>query len=150
MTTARFLRFTSASLAVALLLACEQPTAPSLSFPPVAVRFAPSALNLGTTYAQWWAQVEQCSGIHGDLTAVAWYTVPGSGSAVLIEGREYSGAWYAAGNRIVLAENSVFWNAGVRHEMLHALLQDGAHPPEYFRQRCADVVTCLGNACTDG
>ncbi|MEO7771950.1 MAG: hypothetical protein ABIX19_13045 [Gemmatimonadaceae bacterium] len=135
-------------LVLAAALACDVPTVP-FAFPTAAVRFEPDAIALGDTYAQWWAEVEECAGQAGNLSEVSWYTVPSSGSAVVIDGREYSGAWYSAGNRIVLAENTLHWGAGVRHEMLHALIHDGSHPTQFFRERCADVVNCFGTSCID-
>ena len=141
-------RWTLSGLALALCLGCDIPTVP-LAFPTSAVRFEPSLIALGDTYRAWWQEVEECAGQTGDFASVAWYTVPASGSALLIDGREYSGAWYSAGNRIVLAENTIHWGAGVRHEMLHALIHDGAHPRQFFREKCADVVNCFGNSCSE-
>jgi hypothetical protein len=138
-------RFLSLAL-LAVASACDVPTAP-FPFPEQAVQFQPASLSLAATYAEWWAEVEKCAGQDGDFDSIAWYTVPSSGNVLLIDGREYSGAWYRAGNRIVLAENTLLWGAGVRHEMLHALLRDGSHSPHFFRDACADVVNCFGNAC---
>ena len=129
-----------------MLAACESPTVP-LSFPAEAVRFNPSVIALRTTYQEWWAEVEECAGLKGSFDSITWYTVPESGSAIVLDGRDYSGAWYRAGNRIVLAEQTIYWGAGVRHEMLHALIHDGSHPAYFFREKCAEVVNCFGSAC---
>jgi hypothetical protein len=40
------------------------------------------------------------------------------------------------GNRIYLPANSLSEEWLVRHEMLHALLQRGSHPPDVFVEAC--------------
>jgi hypothetical protein len=50
------------------------------------------------------------------------------------------GAWLRSGNRIVVGEYVSEHPAIVRHEMLHAILQRGDHPREYFVSRCGSVV----------
>lgn len=67
------------------------------------------------------------------------FVVPGD-SPVLGDGVEYDAYWMAAGNRIIIARRFVRDGLIVRHEILHALLGRGDHPPEYFRRRCAGIV----------
>ena len=107
-------------------------TAPDL--PDSATPFAAAPV-----YAFWWSLVERCSGRTANLSGVNWFVAP----EVYIRGRHYDGYWWQDGNRILLAESSVLRGPTVRHEMLHALLQDGDHPPEYFGSRCGGEVDCL-------
>lgn len=132
-----------AIVALACAGACSPPTAP---FPEGAVRFRPNDFM----YRRWWAQLEACTGRRGSYDAVRWYRAPGD-TAFRIPGRPgvYSGAWYSRGNRIVLVQQALDWPAGVRHEMLHAVLRVGDHPREFFRERCGTLVNCADGACSD-
>ena len=107
-------------------------TAPDLpdSATPIAAR---------PVYAFWWELMEHCSGRTGNLATVTWFAAP----EVLMHDRYYNGYWWENGNRILLAQSNVLHGPTVRHEMLHALLQDGDHPPEYFGRRCGSEVGCL-------
>lgn len=120
---------------------CASVTDPPL--PGGAAAFAPPAV-----YARWWAQAEVCSGRTGDLAAVRWFVVPGADTIPLAGQGEVNGYWSAGSNEIVLAEHSVRDGGVVRHEMLHALLRGGGHPPAEFQGRCAGYVTCYG-VCAD-
>ena len=122
------------------LAACRSATGP---LPPNAEPFEPPAV-----YARWWAMTEACSGRSGNLAAVRWYRAPGS--AVLLNGEPVAAFWGSRGNRIVLAEEQVDNGAGVRHEMLHALLQQRGHPRAEFLEACASVLDCPGVCATDG
>lgn len=120
---------------LAALSGCDLPTEP---FPSGAVPFEPPQ-----AYATWWQLTSACSGITGDFDAVRWYVVPGA-ETIPVRGREYHGAWYRDGNRIVLAERAQQSGPLVRHEMLHALIDRGGHPREYYRSRCGGIVVCHG------
>lgn len=95
-------------------------------------------------FQSWWRMVEACSGVHGDLDAVSWYRE--RTGVITVDGEQYDGYWFGAGNRIVLASDAEFDGRIVRHEMLHALLQNGGHPEEYFVTRCGALAPC-GSAC---
>jgi hypothetical protein len=88
-------------------------------------------------YREWWARTAACSGLAGDFTAVEWYVVPGAPVFETEDGPKV-GLWThsSAGQRIVVAGEYAGHELVVRHEMLHALLDRGGHPPEYFRERC--------------
>ena len=94
-------------------------------------------------YATWWGQVENCSGVRGNFDAVKWYFTLG---ALDVAGHNYDGFWWQQGNRIALTWFATLRGGTVRHEMLHALLQTGAHPPTYFVTRCGALAPC-GPAC---
>lgn len=121
------------------LVSCGLATAP---LPPNAEEFAPPAV-----YARWWAMTEACSGHSGNLAAVRWYHVPGF--VLEVNGRDAAGYWSSDGNRIVLMDNLMDDGAGVRHEMLHALLRVGGHPRAQFLGSCASLVDCQGPCVTD-
>lgn len=87
--------------------------------------------------------MESCSGKRARFDQVKWYEV--AGEPIVIKGEPASAAWFASGNRIALYEDETS-GALVRHEMLHAILQDGGHPDEYFTERCGDIVVC-GHVC---
>lgn len=118
------------------LLSCELPTQP---LPTGAIPYAPNPDQV----ANWWRQVEECSGLKGDLSRIRFYIVPNS-STFLWEGREVIGLWMERGSRIVLASEYAFRDLNVRHEMLHALTRIQGHPPEYFVERCGGIVDYFG------
>ena len=107
------------------------------------VAYVPPAI-----YASWWQLTERCSGRIGDFAGVRWYFVPGAASFNL-EGQSVAGAWYSAGNRIVIAADYVDDGDLVRHEMLHALLQAGGHPRGAFLGSCGDIVLCVEGCVRD-
>lgn len=55
-----------------------------------------------------------------------------------------AGFWARQGDRIVLADSALELGSTVRHEMLHAILQSGEHPQEFFLGRCASILACPG------
>lgn len=133
---------TTVLLLAHLAAACRDVAAPPL--PSGAVRLAAPAV-----YARWWAQAEACSGLTGDLGAIAWYVVPGADSVPLPDHRDVAGYWNSADDRIVLAGRVARDGGTVRHEMLHALLRVGGHPPAYFQGRCDGWVDCPDVGCAD-
>ena len=86
----------------------------------------------------------ECSGKASSLSTVQWFVVPGV-SLFWRDGSVVNGYWSREGNAIVLAEGAVEDGAVVRHEMLHALQDDGRHTRS-FVERCAGVVGCM-SAC---
>lgn len=94
-------------------------------------------------YRVWWELVERCSGRRARFDGVRWFQVVAGD--ILVRDQVASGAWYAARNSIVV-QPGVAGGSVVRHEMLHAVLQDGGHPDEYFKNRCGDIVAC-GREC---
>lgn len=130
-----------AALLCAFALGCNSMTDPAL--PSSAERFAPPPV-----YARWWTLVESCSGISRPLGAVQFYRVPNT-STISDGSDSVSGYWSSASNRIVLAERVAGTGGIVRHEMLHALVRRGGHPPEYFQGRCRGVVECPAVGCQD-
>jgi hypothetical protein len=128
-------------LLLTLLAACDkEPLSP---FPSNAVAFTPPA-----RYAAWWQLTEACSGLTGNLAAVDWYVVPNTNEFTL-EGQGVNGAWYQDGNRIALGDSEMLDGTLVRHEMLHALLQSGAHPRNQFLANCSDIVVCIEKCVSD-
>ena len=108
-------------------------------FPESAVKFTPPAY-----FQTWWQVVELCSGRSAPFSEVAWYTAPHS--ELVVRGEPAFGAWFADRNRIALADENRESPSLVRHEMLHAILREGDHPPAYFHERCGDEVIC-GREC---
>lgn len=84
--------------------------------------------------------MERCSGRTATLPDVSWYRTV-AGAPLIINGKSGAGAWFRSGNRIALANES---GPVVRHEMLHAILQDGLHPGEVFAGRCGSYVAFEG------
>lgn len=76
-------------------------------------------------YAVWWQQMEACAGIRAPLIRIEWYEVPGEAFATP-DGARWG--WWEPPHAIYVAE-AHRWDAWlVEHEMLHDLLQTGAHP----------------------
>ena len=99
----------------------------------LAVRVEPNA-----QYVQWWSELEACSGMWGDLSAVSFYDLHGYDFPV--NGHDFWGYWFENGNKIVLATAHVHDQTLVEHEMMHALLQTGLHPALYFTGACGDLT----------
>jgi hypothetical protein len=108
-------------------------------FPMSAVRIPPPP-----QYRVWWEVVEKCSGHTRSFDGVSWYRVP-IGEGITLDGETAAGAWFASGNRIAIGDGWKQSGSLVRHEMLHAILQTGSHPAEYFRESCRDEVLCGEN-----
>lgn len=106
-------------------------------FPKVAAPMAPPV-----EFRTWWEVVESCSGRTARFDNVRWFRA----DDLMIRGELALGAWFRTGNRIALLGSRSFPPAIVRHEMLHAILQDSDHPAEFFQSRCGDVVVC-GRDC---
>ena len=119
-----------------LLSACSGFEEPD--FPESAIPFAPPP-----EYRVWWEVLEGCSGHRARFDDIRWFKAPFGD--IRPDGKLAYGVWFARSNRIAVISN---WesNALVRHEMLHAILQDGSHPDEFFKQRCGDLVLC-GRDC---
>ncbi len=132
------IRIAPAVLTVAMLTAmvlgqaCGTVTGPP--FPDDAVPLSPAA-----PFRQWWTLTQKCSGLTGDFASVQWFVV--HRSTIDLRDEQYDAYWYKSGNRIVVAERYVVNGGVIRHEMLHALLQSGRHPPEQFADRCGGVVS---------
>jgi hypothetical protein len=127
-------RHTALLVLLGAVAACETPTGPVVEMPARAVAWSPPA-----QYGFWWSLVETCAERRGDMGGVRWYIWPDPGPLVLA-GKRYSGYWWQEGSRILLASESVADGQVVRHEMLHELLRQDGHPPEYFDGRCEGIV----------
>jgi hypothetical protein len=118
---------------VLLLSSCDLITGPP-DFPGDAEPFAPPPV-----YAFWWQLMERCSGRDRVYAGVKWYMSP----SIDLGGERYNGYWWSQGNRILLSDAHVRNGRVVRHEMLHALIDDGEHPAEYFEDRCGAELGCV-------
>lgn len=117
------------------LAGCDFITDPA--FPGHAVPFSPPAL-----YGIWWDMTESCAGLSVPFEDIQWFVIPESSSFVF--GRDVAGGvWFPSRKAIVLVSEGVLEGPLVRHEMLHALLQNGGHPRAEFLNLCAGVVSCM-------
>ena len=98
------------------LLGCSTDSLSAL--PDGAEQFTPPA-----EYQAWWVSTEGCSAISGNFSRIKWYVVPGVSTFATEEG-EKVGIRIKSGDdvSIVVAGNYVEHEMVVRHEMLHALL----------------------------
>lgn len=127
------MQFLLRRLVVACLAATACTVFPGSDFPESARPFVPPA-----HYRAWWQVVEACSGRQAPFDAVSWFKVPDGDLA--IRGETAAAAWFVFGNRIAIVNTWLTGGELVRHEMLHAILETGDHPEEYFQQKCVDVV----------
>lgn len=120
-------------LPLILLLAGCDVLGPAAPLPAEAVAFAVPA-----QFRDWWARTEACAGRTGRLAGINWYIVPGA-TQFLNDGDQQVGRWSRSGteSRIVLAGDFASDELVVRHEMLHAILDRGDHPSQYFVARCS-------------
>ena len=86
-------------------------------------------------YVQWWAEVEACSGLHGNIGRVKWYVVKGRDS-FWNDGVEVWGLWSQKDHSIYLAEGQMMEAWVVKHEMLHELIGRPGHPYVPFQNPC--------------
>jgi hypothetical protein len=114
-----------------VLSCCTSPD--PINFPTDAVEVTPPV-----PYAQWWSLTEACAQRTVPFNSVRWFVE--ARPALLLGGESYGGYWFADGNRILLPAPSVYRGDVVRHEMLHAILQDGSHPRVEFVDHCGGVV----------
>lgn len=116
---------------IGMLAACETLGLPD-PLPAGAEPFAAPA-----EFRTWWTRTEECSARAGDMSHIEWYVVPGVHTIETSDGPKV-GVWShsTAGVRIVLAGDYANSELVVRHEMLHALLDQEGHPSEYFVERC--------------
>ena len=140
--TTRIGRVLAGIAGLAVLASCEI-TAP---LPPGATPMEPRA-----QYQRWWSMVEQCSGLSRPMAEIEWFSV-GGGSFRSSAGELVDGLYVQGPERIILAGTVLNDGQVVRHEMLHALIQNNdpamLHPGEYFLRRCAGVVDCR-SACVE-
>ena len=127
------MKFRMGVVAILVAVAGCALVADDTDFPSSAMPLAPPP-----EFRVWWEVVESCSGRSGRFDAVGWFQA----NELTVRGEVALGAWFSRGNRIALVGSESFFGPLVRHEMLHAILQDGDHPSEYFQSRCADIVAC--------
>jgi len=107
---------------------CEAPTAPADA----------QALAPLPAYASWWQQVEQCSGLSGDLGRVEWYVVPCETGEPGFECEATpdglcGGEWLPPHTILLAGPNDVLPGGyaadefTVKHEMLHDLAGSAEH-----------------------
>lgn len=121
------------SLVGLLVSACAHPKTGGAPLAPVGRAWSVPTLEL---YQQWWTKTEQCAGIRGDMSRVTFYAVDTPTGSISLGTKVAHGWWVRKGNRIYLPANALGEEWLVRHEMLHALLQRGSHPPEMFVDAC--------------
>lgn len=89
-------------------------------------------------YRQWWAEVEDCSGLAGSFESVRWYVVTSRG--FMLEGLPSPTAAFAlpSTRSIYLASRFATRTDVIKHESLHLLLAEPGHPVPPFGV-CAPV-----------
>lgn len=113
--------------------ACAAPRAAGAPVAPLGRAWAVPTLGL---YQEWWDKTVACSGRQGQMSSVNFYAVDAPSGAIELAGEMAHAWWVREGNRIYLPANALGQEWLVRHEMLHALLQRGSHPPEIFVKAC--------------
>ena len=131
------MRKLSVIIVALVLAACSSSTAPSNVAPAIDLSSAiPSPAN--PQQVKWWTDLETCSGITRDWKEPTYYVLIGK-SEIVVNGKSYWGYWTKDGNKIILAEAHASSTKLIEHEMMHALLQDGSHPAQYFNGVCGDL-----------
>lgn len=121
-------------LAAALAAAgCSPIIGPELTLPPDAVITQPP-----TEYAQWYAEVELCTGKTGSFNAVRWYRVPADRWWDPLYEQYAIGTWRKP-HDIYLAEPHLMNEDLVKHEVVHDLLQGGLTYDPLF-ERCSGIA----------
>lgn len=86
-----------------------------------------------------WTDLEKCSGITRSWQEPTYYVLMGK-SEIIVDGKSYWGYWMQDGNKIILVEPRATDTQLLRHEQMHALLQSGEHPAQYFNGVCGDLT----------
>lgn len=116
-------------LALFAMLACSaDPLAP----------VGAARVDLGPRFTAAWQAVQGCSGLSGRSEAVAVFSVPGD--HIMLDGRKIVAYWTSSSNSIYVASFYLTSDPVLRHEILHALLHRGDHPPAYFIEKCGALV----------
>ncbi len=99
-------------------------------FPGAGARPAAGAVEVAApvVYAQWYTELEQCTGRRGTFDELRWFVVP---RWTLVPGRHVFGL-ALPNHRIVLAAGMESQEWLVKHEMLHDLLGDSSHQNPLF------------------
>ncbi len=126
-------RLIAGVLLLSSLTACAAPKAAGAPLAPIERAWEVPTLEL---YSEWWRKTEECAGRKGDMSLVKFFAVDAPTGAIGLNGTIAHGWWVRQGNRIYLPANALGEEWLVRHEMLHALLQRGAHPAKQFVGAC--------------
>lgn len=78
-----------------------------------------TSLTPPPAYARWWQELEECTGLTGDFSTVAWEVV--AGDVIPRKEQDVAGVYWRNRRLIQLAESWVTHSGIVKHEMLHAL-----------------------------
>lgn len=129
-----------------LLMGCAKSLHPGLSSAPYSPT-APEHAHYNPrpiVYETWWAEVEKCSHLTGDLDSAVFFLVPEDTQiGFTYRGDILLGLWIWP-HYIYIDEYYEYNAAVVRHEMLHNLLQIGGHPEKYYCEMCKDYVVSAG------
>jgi hypothetical protein len=124
-----------ALLLCVLSVACSPATSPE----PISIDLSSAVPSLASPIqVEWWTALEICSGITRSWREPTYYVLMGK-SDVVVNGHSYWAYWVREGNKIILSEAWASNTKLVKHEMMHALLQDGTHPTKYFNGVCGDL-----------
>lgn len=104
----------------------------------VACAFEPTGLPIPppAIYRQWYAELKACSGLSGNFDAIHWQTAP-----QIHKGLMYYTGWWTPRHTITVRDDWASDERLIKHEEMHDLRQDGAHPDEYFKGRCGDLMS---------
>jgi hypothetical protein len=114
------------SLAAALSLSCAES-----NFEPV----APQRLDPPEVYRAWWSEVESCIGTAATFERVTWYQAEQLVNKQ--EGTNHAGAWLPP-HTIYVRSDKLLFTAGVKHEMVHEILQRRDHDTPLYHS-CAGI-----------
>lgn len=82
-------------------------------------------------YAQWWHEIEECSGRHGDMNRIHWAMLADTSRTFHTQWGKAVGIYFRDDRTIMTVQWARDVRAVVAHEMLHALLPSGGHPPVF-------------------
>lgn len=96
---------------------------------------SPKPLTPPASYRTWWTEVEICANRTASFERIRWFQA----EQVINrdEGTDHVGAWYPP-HSIFIRSDRILYEAGVKHEMVHDLLQIEGHDSPAF-PACAGV-----------
>lgn len=93
---------------------------------------APEPYEPPMIYQRWWDEVQECTQLTGNLSAITWFVADEVGSD---KNGLWAGLWVEPHHIYIQRGYQTYWLV-IKHEMIHDLRQKGNHDSPMFRAEC--------------